>query len=102
MSPREQQIAAIQQQDGPGRHTVLECVLCGTCIWNGSDHHQPDGVVFQACTPSRCPCCQEVLRRAPEIWNFVAGVAGMLELKLRELREHVAAQAGDAAADIDE
>ena len=60
----------------PGSYVSLEeCFICGFLRYIGWDPSKPEGYSIEETTsPADCPICSEVLRRFPEIFQWVLTV----------------------------
>lgn len=77
--PTEKEKAALLSRDAHGEIdrsglvTYELCPLCGLAQWKSRDQNQANGVEINIGTAA-CGQCQEVQRRAPEIFQWVISV----------------------------
>jgi len=69
--------ARIVEVHGPGQVTMEQCSICGRLEWGQTaapvDGESP-GVTITVMLLGRCPRCEEIKQRAPEIFAWVCGV----------------------------
>lgn len=82
--------------DNGGRSECIEqCRACGKTrmLWRKIEPEPDPKVIVQEMSVAECPRCQQVMARAPEVWDWVLGVTATQHVKLLneiiELRKEI-------------
>jgi hypothetical protein len=89
---RERMTRAIAERDrlilrdyGPGHVQMERCPLCGYMQFACCRTSEPSAVTMgEMYSISSCPRCEEAQRRAPEVFQWVLGVAQYLRVSQHE------------------
>ena len=74
MTKAERHAKAAEHFGKDGGHvTLTECDVCGYIDWRSTATKEPKGFTVIPLS-GQCPRCDEILRRAPEIANWVFAV----------------------------
>lgn len=63
-------------RSGKGHVEICECELCGNLSWHCTRIDEPDG--YSVRPAQGCQKCLEVKMRAPEVFDWMVRVVGML------------------------
>ena len=76
IATRAQRDALLHEQYGHGTLEVDRCPLCGSMRLSSYQRHDTDAVTIRDMrSPEECARCEEIMRRAPEIFRWIVGVS---------------------------